>query len=584
MTIRRTSRLTRLALVSAVQFPLLLAGLSAIAATTVPGGNVSGTWTAAGSPYLVQGDIAVPIDSTLTIEPGVEVSFQGWYGLTVNGYLQAQGAEADSIRFTASSSWGGVTFTNPSVVSHVVYTSFSDSVTGFLPSVLTCDNSSPDISHCRISGGGTSGAAIRARNSGNPRLAHSTICNNALGIWWDSYVSGTISDCVIASNGGSGGAPGEGGVMVLSSCNLTFIDCLFSDNTHTGSRGGGAVCIWMPANLTFSGCTFSSNECTSFDGPGGAVYARDGAQAIFTDCTLIGNTCNYTAGFQGGGAISLYSGASAILTRCTLFENIGAAAGGAIAATQSSSFTLDRCTVDHNGVYGGPGGILYADGGSPVMVKNCIISNSYGYPAQGVNALGALTLHHSAFFNNECGDITGTIPAGFGELVQENANGDSCDAYYNIFMDPLYVNQPAGDHHLTAESPCIDAGDPASPPDPDGTVADMGRFYFNQLSSVAGPAGGRNPDLGLGSASPNPFSGRTTMSYTLARVAPVRADVFDVQGRRVATLWNGPARPGTHPLTWDGREEGGQRVAPGMYMVRIGALGRTATDKFVLLR
>ena len=45
--------------------------------TIVPGGYVSGTWTAAGSPYLVQGDITVHADSTLNIEPGVEVNFQG---------------------------------------------------------------------------------------------------------------------------------------------------------------------------------------------------------------------------------------------------------------------------------------------------------------------------------------------------------------------------------------------------------------------------------------------------------------------------------------------------------------------------
>src|SRR5438552_9016998 len=44
---------------------------SAVASTTVPGGIVANqTWTAAGSPYLVQGDVTIPAGGQLTIEPG----------------------------------------------------------------------------------------------------------------------------------------------------------------------------------------------------------------------------------------------------------------------------------------------------------------------------------------------------------------------------------------------------------------------------------------------------------------------------------------------------------------------------------
>lgn len=48
---------------------------SANAQTTVPAGNVSGTWTKAGSPYKIQGEIIVPKGSTLTIQPGTVVEF-----------------------------------------------------------------------------------------------------------------------------------------------------------------------------------------------------------------------------------------------------------------------------------------------------------------------------------------------------------------------------------------------------------------------------------------------------------------------------------------------------------------------------
>ena len=77
MSSLKTSHLSRLLLVLAIQFTFLLAGTAVVAETIVPAGDVFGTWTAGGSPYLVQGNIMVPGGSILTIEPGVDVSFQG---------------------------------------------------------------------------------------------------------------------------------------------------------------------------------------------------------------------------------------------------------------------------------------------------------------------------------------------------------------------------------------------------------------------------------------------------------------------------------------------------------------------------
>jgi len=42
-------------------------------------GDVSGQWTKEGSLYLIDGEITVPQDQTLKIEPGVQVIFQGHY-------------------------------------------------------------------------------------------------------------------------------------------------------------------------------------------------------------------------------------------------------------------------------------------------------------------------------------------------------------------------------------------------------------------------------------------------------------------------------------------------------------------------
>jgi len=49
-----------------------------------------------------------------------------------------------------------------------------------------------------------------------------------------------------------------------------------------------------------------------------------------------------------------------------------------------------------------------------------------------------------------------------------------------IHQDPLFLDYTNNNYHLSMNSPCIDAGDPNSPLDPDGTRSDIGAYYFFQ--------------------------------------------------------------------------------------------------------
>ena len=80
--------------------------------TYIPPGDVSGTWLLNDSPFYIQGDITIPDDSTLLIEPDVLVVFQGHYALNVQGRLLAIGTETSHITFTRDDTTG---FHNPDI-------------------------------------------------------------------------------------------------------------------------------------------------------------------------------------------------------------------------------------------------------------------------------------------------------------------------------------------------------------------------------------------------------------------------------------------------------------------------------------
>jgi hypothetical protein len=85
--------------------------------------------------------------------------------------------------------------------------------------------------------------------------------------------------------------------------------------------------------------------------------------------------------------------------------------------------------------------------------------------------------------------------------------------------------------------------------------------------------------FGLEQNYPNPFGGQTVITYTLAETSPVRIDVYDVAGRRVATLVDGPREAGRHTATWDA-----SGLAAGVYLYRIQAGAQTATRRALLTR
>ena len=87
----------------------------------------------------------------------------------------------------------------------------------------------------------------------------------------------------------------------------------------------------------------------------------------------------------------------------------------------------------------------------------------------------------------------------------------------------------------------------------------------------------------LGENYPNPFNPSTIIPYYLPTAMPVRLEVFNILGQRIATLVDGEQASGFHTVRWDGTNAAGQAVAAGIYLYRLRGEGVQATQSMVLI-
>lgn len=126
-------------------------------------------------------------------------------------------------------------------------------------------------------------------------------------------------------------------------------------------------------------------------------------------------------------------------------------------------------------------------------------------------------------------------------------------------------------------------------PVPSGKIRNLflqvrGAYTTQPASREAGVTlAGETYELALGPARPNPSSGRVNLSFTMAQAGPVSVCVYDVAGRLVRTLINGPAEPGPHDLVWNATDDGGRRVGAGVYFYRMVAGSWVSQRKVVFL-
>lgn len=264
-------------------------------------GEVSGTFKADNSPYLVNGNIEVPAGKTLTIEPGTKIAFRGPYRMYVKGNIIAEGTKEEPITFTHSNPivlWDGFDYDSTAATSD---TSF--------------------FKHCIFEHGYGFGAG--ASNSG--------------GIFAIAYFDKLVVENSVFRNNRvnkAGTYPPSGGAVALWQASPTFINCIFHNNQ---AKYGGAIIVYNDSDPIISNCLFYDNAAEE---DGGAIEVYTNGDGIF-----INNTFSNNFAGRYGGAIDFYDNSNPSIINTIMWGNRANVAGNEVNILESSQPNFYYCNV-----------------------------------------------------------------------------------------------------------------------------------------------------------------------------------------------------------------------------------------------
>ena len=475
---------------------ILFSIFSLIFSQTDISGEIGGTTlTVDGSPYTVTADLTVAPYDTLNIDAGVEIIFNSGLKLLVNGQLNVNGTEQDSVIFKGldGNDWQGIQFEYATdegnisyadikhTTSNAIYSYYSkditisnSSITDFNGYGIDIDDTFADISlnNILIEDGG-SDIYIRAMDT---NLFIDNLDLNATGNL-GLYFAGTGSFEIKNSN--ISGA-NTGGIE-LSGANYNHIieNCIF-ENNYDGLVVGTNTSILIDnsefINNNYSGLykydyggiveisnsLFQNNNYSGVNIYGGTRYNID-------SCEFIGNG---SYGFLHNNGSS---NTPRIIQNSNFFNNnygisnnsnnnnYGPYVYNSKIQNNSNSgireaYLIENCVINNNGSYGVQN--------SQYIYNSTIVNNRYGVS-------GADIANSIVFFNSDSQVSSSTVSY---SAIQGGYEGEG-----NIDLNPAFLDYY--DFELHESSPCIDAGNPdpqyydlCFPPSNGNAYNDMGAY------------------------------------------------------------------------------------------------------------
>ncbi len=292
------------------------------------------------------------------------------------------------------------------------------------------------------------------------------------GLW---FHSGEGRDSVVEGFDITGGHTVNGGAILCDGASPTIRGNVIEENRAI-EAGGGFCCLNGAAPLIEAN-RFLDNFSWTYH-----IHNGGGVACIASSPEVTGNYFEKNSALNGGGLYSV--DASPAIRDNIFFDNYGYYYGGAICCEGSGAPQIksNKIIINYCSWYGGG---IYCVGPAAQIYNNLIDWNFCDYNGGGIFCSDPVEIAFCTVQRNYAENYGGGV-YGSGTIVQtifggnmwDNLHGDfdvtwTCNSGYpgqgNFSANPLWVTGPQGDYYLSQiaagqaeDSPCVDAGNPAS--------------------------------------------------------------------------------------------------------------------------
>jgi len=589
-----------------IMYVLILLMLPVVgSAETEVEGEVSGEWTAEGSPYIVVDSTWVPEEESLTLLEGVIVMFEENQGLYVYGSLDATGNEEDSVYIRVNEDvehWRGLRFYGRNRtewnyasiicpdIAFVFDLGCSLTMNHCLVDVdrMTAKENDSSVENCNLTFSqssisvryifGTTGGILSASHT---RFDFGDVDDDRPGF----YSTGTgyiLTSCEVI-----GELHPSFGYSIADSCRFLRLpngeptgvaiigpqgrirNCYVEGSVGIGESYGQLIRCEnnvILGGLGFSMCNIEILDCEVM----GVMRTRQCELVVMRNSILsrqfrishvesmIIDNCYFVNGEPGPVGFSDHGGDNPqrTITRSVFFTKINL--GYLYVATEG--------LFDHNTVFFDSVGFFAIETSRRIVFTNNIIMSVI----PGHNLFGQST---SPVFEYNC--VYGfEYFNGFEPDLIPIEDIDST----NIIANPL-IEWDGVIPNLSINSGCIDRGDPEFDLDPDNTRTDIGACFFDQRHFAPGLdvfiSGGSHLD----DVYPNPFNRIVTFSFSMTQPGVVNINLYNLLGKHLEEVISGSFPVGSHTFIWSG-----DRFPCGNYVILMTTNGQVSTRMVTIIK